>query len=54
MYAPVVLRFRSYVVPLGDVERKYSETMLALPALGEWLAAAEAEGMALPKYDKIA
>jgi len=54
MYAPVVLRFRSYVVPLGDVERKYSETMLALPALGEWLAAAEAEGLPLPKYDKIA
>jgi glutathione S-transferase len=54
MYAPVVLRFRSYVVPLGDVERRYSETMLALPALGEWLAAAEAEGMPLPKYDKIA
>jgi glutathione S-transferase len=54
MYAPVVLRFRSYVVPLGDVERAYSETMLALPALGEWLAAAEAEGLPLPKYDKIA
>ena len=54
MYAPVVLRFRSYVVPLGDVERRYSDTMLALPALGEWLAAAEAEGMPLPKYDKIA
>jgi glutathione S-transferase len=54
MYAPVVLRFRSYVVPLGDVERRYSESMLALPALGEWLAAAEAEGMPLPKYDKIA
>ncbi|HEY6893938.1 MAG TPA: glutathione S-transferase family protein [Rhodanobacteraceae bacterium] len=54
MYAPVVLRFRSYVVPLGEVERRYSDTMLALPALGEWLAAAEAEGMPLPKYDKIA
>ena len=54
MYAPVVLRFRSYVVPLGDVERRYAETMLALPALGEWLAAAEAEGLPLPKYDKIA
>jgi glutathione S-transferase len=54
MYAPVVLRFRSYVVPLGDVERRYSDAMLALPALGEWIAAAEAEGLPLPKYDKIA
>ena len=54
MYAPVVLRFRSYVVALGAVERTYSDAMLALPALGEWLAAAEAEGMPLPKYDKIA
>lgn len=54
MYAPVVLRFRSYGIALGDVERRYADTILALPAVREWLAASEAEGMPLPKYDAIA
>ena len=54
MYAPVVLRFRTYGIALGDVERRYADTMLALPAVREWLAAAEAEGLPLPKYDAIA
>jgi glutathione S-transferase len=54
MYGPVVLRFRTYDVHVGDVERRYVDAMLALPAIREWLAAAEAEGLALPKYDAIA
>jgi glutathione S-transferase len=54
MYAPVVLRFQTYGVNVGYVERRYADAMLALPALREWLAAAEAEGLALPKYDAIA
>jgi len=54
MYAPVVLRFQTYGVNIGYVERRYADAMLALPALREWLAAAEAEGLALPKYDAIA
>jgi glutathione S-transferase len=54
MYAPVALRFRTYGVVLGDVEQRYANALLALPALREWLAAAEAEGHALPKYDSIA
>jgi glutathione S-transferase len=43
MYAPVVLRFRSYAVPLAPVEQAYADTMLALPALAQWLADAEQE-----------
>lgn len=43
MYAPVVLRFRSYGIELDPVARAWSETMLALPALQEWLADAAAE-----------
>jgi glutathione S-transferase len=54
MYAPVVLRFRTYGIALGDVERRYADAILALPAVREWLAAAEAEGLPLPKYDAIA
>jgi len=54
MYAPVVLRFRTYGIALGDVERRYADAILALPGVREWLAAAEAEGLPLPKYDAIA
>jgi glutathione S-transferase len=54
MYAPVVLRFRTYGIALGDVERRYADTILAMPAIREWLAAAESEGLPLPKYDAIA
>jgi glutathione S-transferase len=43
MYAPVVLRFRTYEVALGDVERAYSDAVLALPSMQKWMSAAEAE-----------
>lgn len=43
MYAPVVLRFRTYDVQVPDAARSYPAALLASAALGEWLAAAEAE-----------
>lgn len=43
MYAPVVLRFRSYSVPLQDVNSKYYQTMLNNPALKQWLSDAAKE-----------
>lgn len=43
MYAPVVLRIVSYGIAIGPVERDYADALLALPALREWLADAEAE-----------
>ena len=39
MYAPVALRFVSYDVALDPVERAYADTILALPAMQDWLAA---------------
>jgi len=54
MYAPVALRFRSYGVALGDSEQRYADAVRELPAVREWSAAAEAEGLPLPKYDAIA
>jgi len=54
LYAPVVLHFRSYDVAFGGVERRYSDALLALPAMREWFAAAETEGLPLPEYDAIA
>ena len=53
MYAPVVLRFRSYAVELPPRARAYYDAMLALPALKEWIAAAERETEAMPQYDKL-
>jgi len=46
MYAPVVLRFESYAITLGPVERAYADALLALPALREWLAEAATEPLA--------
>lgn len=43
MYAPVVSRFRTYGIDLPAASARYCEHMLALPALAEWNAGAEAE-----------
>ena len=51
MYAPVVLRFRTYAVELPDACRAYSEAVLALPALQEWISAAEHEAESIPAFE---
>jgi len=43
MYAPVVLRFRTYEVQLNPVSRAYADSILALPAMQQWLSEAQAE-----------
>ncbi len=43
MYAPVVLRFRSYGATVSPVTREYMATVLADGIMQEWLAAAAAE-----------
>ena len=48
MYAPVVLRFRTYEVPVNP---KYMEAMLALPAMKEWIEAAEREPQSIAEAD---
>jgi glutathione S-transferase len=51
MYAPVVLRFRTYEVELPRAARHYYEAMLALPAMQEWIADAERETESIPQFD---
>jgi glutathione S-transferase len=51
MYAPVVLRFRTYEVELPPVCRAYADAMLALPPLQEWIRDAERETESLPQFD---
>ena len=48
MYAPVVLRFRTYDV---EVNRNYMDAVLALPAMKEWIEAAEREAESIPEFD---
>jgi glutathione S-transferase len=42
-YAPVVTRFNTYEPVLPDAVREYLQTILGLPAMREWFAAAEQE-----------
>lgn len=46
-YAPVVTRFRTYAVALDTVLDRYAESVLALPAMQAWSAAAAAEPEAI-------
>jgi glutathione S-transferase len=43
MYAPVVMRFRTYDVQLDDICESYCENIIALPQMQEWIAAAKLE-----------
>lgn len=52
MFAPVALRFVTYNVPLDDISQRYVEAILALPAMQEWLQAAEAEVETLPAFER--
>jgi len=51
MYAPVALRFQTYVVSVDGAAGEYMRTLLALPALQEWVAAAYAEKENIPHYE---
>ena len=51
MYAPVVLRFRTYEVALPPAPRRYADAVLALPALQEWMEAGANEAEAIPQFD---
>lgn len=51
MYAPVVLRFQTYGLPLEQLPRQYVETVLADPMLREWLDAAAVEGVVFSRSE---
>ena len=43
MFAPVVTRFKTYHVPVDETCRRFCDTILAMPVMEEWYAAARAE-----------
>ena len=47
-FAPVVMRFLTYAVPVAGPVHDYVETIRALPAMGEWIEGACAEHDFLP------
>jgi glutathione S-transferase len=51
MYAPVALRFETYAVKTEGAAGDYARTLLALPALREWVAAAHTENEQLAHYE---
>ena len=38
MFMPIVLRFNSYSIKVGKIEQIYMDSMMALPAVKEWIA----------------
>jgi glutathione S-transferase len=52
MFAPVVLRFTIYEVPVSALSRAYMESVRALPAVQDWIAAARREHEILEKFER--
>lgn len=50
-YAPVVIRLNGYTIPVGDIERSYMDSILALDAMQEWIAAAKEEETVVEAYE---
>jgi hypothetical protein len=48
----VVLRFKSYLIDVGDIKAGYMQSMLALPSLKEWIDAALAEEEVIDIYEQ--
>jgi glutathione S-transferase len=49
MYAPIVARFHTYAVTVSAAAHQYIDAVMALPAWGEWKAAAVKEPWVLPE-----
>lgn len=54
MYAPVVLRFVTYEVELDPISAAYVKTIIALPAIQQWVADARAESEVIPPFEPYA
>ena len=53
MFAPVVHRFRTYAIAVSLEVKTYMETMMALPAFGEWSEAGLAETLLIEKLENV-
>ena len=53
MFAPVCLRFKTFQPPLTTVAQAYVNAVAGLPAVVDWVAAAENEGDRIAHYDDV-
>jgi glutathione S-transferase len=51
MFAPVVTRFRTYRIDIERDAEAYCETIMSLPAMQEWVAAARNEPMIVEAFE---
>jgi glutathione S-transferase len=51
MFAPVVTRFRTYKIDLEREADAYCDTIIAMPAMQEWIAAAKNEPMIVEAFE---
>jgi glutathione S-transferase len=51
MFAPVVLRIRTYGLPLSGLAARYQANMLADPHLRDWIRAAELDTTVIPREE---
>ena len=51
MFAPIPLRFQTYAVTVDGAAGDYAATLLALPAMQEWIAAGRAETERMAHYE---
>ncbi len=51
MFAPVVTRFRTYKTDIEREAEAYCDTIMAMPAMQEWIAAARNEPMIVEAYE---
>jgi glutathione S-transferase len=51
MYAPVVTRFRTYDVELDAISSAYSDRIIKLPAMRDWISAAKEEPESIDELD---
>ncbi len=52
MFAPVVLRFQTYVMALTGAAKEYADAVLALPAVQEWVADGVAETERIDMFER--
>lgn len=53
MFAPVVSRFITYGVKLEPISQAYANAIRRLPAMQEWVGAAQIEPEHIPHYDNL-
>ena len=51
MYAPVMWRIHGYGLDVSPAFQQWIDAMLALPAMQEWLSAAQAEDWVIEQYE---